>query len=165
MAKESTTVAGFTGKSGVDLRGMRKLTRDLRGFKPSKELHKALRAAGLMIAEDAKEIAGEVSTSVPPTVKVRVSKTKISVVAGNEDVPLAGLLELGNKGKNRKQQTASSTGEFRHPVWGDRDEVEWVAQPMHPYLLKAAVKNYKNIESLEGAAVAKAFAERDLPVS
>lgn len=164
MAKESTTVLGHE-KSGVDTRELRKLVRDMRRFKPDKEMHKALRVAGLMIAEDAKEIAGEVSTSVPPTVKVRVSKTKISVVAGNQDVPLAGLLELGNKGKNRKQQTASSSGEFRHPVFGDRDEAEWVAQPMHPYLLKAAAKNERNIEHLEGAAVAAAFRAVDLDVT
>lgn len=152
MANTVTVLSA--GKDGVDTRQLRELTKSLRGFKPDKELHKALRVAGQLIAEDAKAIIGEHSKTVPATIRVRVSGTKISVVAGSEDVPLAGLLELGNKGKG-KSQVAAEGGKFRHPVFGDR--TSWVEQDMHPYLLAAAEKNARNIEHLEGVAVAEAM--------
>jgi hypothetical protein len=142
------------GKEGVDTRELRALTRSLRDFKPDKELHKALRVAGQLIADDAKAIIGAHSTTIPGTIRVRVSKTKISVVAGGGDNAIAGLLELGNKGHG-KSQAAARSGRFRHPVWGNREN--WVDQPMHPYLLPAAEKNERKIERLEGQAVADAM--------
>lgn len=150
------------GREGVDIRQLRALTKSLRGFKPDKELHKALRVAGQLIADDAKAIAAEHSKSIPPTIRVRVSKTKISVVAGGGENAIAGLLELGNKGRG-KSQAAARSGRFRHPVWGNRDN--WVDQPMHAYLLPAARRNERGIEALEGKAVAAAFKEQGFEVT
>jgi hypothetical protein len=149
------------GRDGVDIRELRQLTRDFIGWKPDKQLHQALRVAGELIADDARILAAEHSKSIPPSIKVRVSKTRISVVAGGEGVPLAGLFELGNKGRG-KSQAASRRGQFRHPVFGDKGN--WVNQDMHPYLLSAAVKNMRKIEALEGHAVAEAFRENGFPV-
>lgn len=151
-----------TGKEGVDAKELTQLTKDFKGWKPDKQLHKMLRVAGELIAEDARAIASQYSTTIPATIKVRVSKTRISVVAGGQGVAIAGLFELGNKGGG-KSQAASARGVFRHPVFGDRGT--WVNQPMHPYLLKAAAKNQKKIEVLEGAAVAEAFREYNFKVS
>ncbi len=177
---ETTTV--LSRKEGVDTKELRKLTKDFKEWKPDKALHKMLRVAGELIAADARAIVaagysasyktsvkdrGETrsyrgSGKITPTIKVRVSKTRVSVVAGGAGVPLAGLWEVGNKGHS-KSQAASRTGNFRHPVFGNRER--WVNQPMHPYLLPAAVMNERKIEHLEGQAVAEAFKERDLTVS
>jgi hypothetical protein len=160
MSRETVQVLS-RGKDGVDTKELRALSRSLRAFKPDKQLHRALRVAGLMVAEDAKALAGEYSKSIPPTIKVTVSKTKIMIVAGGGDVALAGLEELGNRGKG-KSQAASRSGRFRHPVFGDRSK--WVDQPMHPYLLRAAEMNVRKIEALEGRAVADAFKEAGFEV-
>jgi hypothetical protein len=165
------------GKSGVDTKELRKLTKDFRGWNPDKQLKRALRLAGEMVAEDAKVIVKQPvhfhgktqrgSTTVPDTIKVRISKTRLSVVAGGPEVPLGGLLEMGNRGK-QKSAAASKRGEFRHPVFEKSGQSgNWkqgVAQSMNPYLLPAAERNTKKIEALEGAAVAKAFEESDFKV-
>ncbi len=107
--------------------------------------------AGQLIAADAKLNVGPYSTTVPPSIKSRIRKTTLTVQAGGAEVPMAGLLELGNKGRS------SSTKKFRHPVFGDKSV--WVDQKMHPYLLRALKKNERGIEALEGHAVAEAFRE------
>lgn len=155
MGRE-TVQALSSSKEGVDAKELRALSKSLRAFKPDKQLHRALRVAGQMVADDAKVLAGEHSRSIPSTIRVRVSKTKISVVAGGGDVSIAGLFELGNKGKS-KSQAAARSGRFRHPVYGNRSA--WVNQDMHPALLPAAEKNIRKIEALEGKAVAAAFKE------
>jgi hypothetical protein len=160
MAKvETTTVLGH---EGVDTKELRKLTKDFHDWKPDKALHKALRVAGELIADDARAIASTHSQKIPPTIKVRVSKTRISVVAGGQGVPTGGLFELGNKGRG-KSQVAARGGKFRHPVFGNRSV--WVNQDMHPYLLPAAKMNERKIEHLEGEAVAEAFRESGFKVS
>jgi hypothetical protein len=172
-------------RDGVDTKELRQLTKDFMGWKPDKQLHKALRVAGELIATDAKILVatpGEYihktsygkrskdrgvtksthgSSKIIPTIKTRVSKTRLSVVAGGAGVPIAGLQELGNRGGG-KSQAASRRGVFRHPIFGDRGR--WVNQGMHPYLLPAAEKNKKKIEALEGHAVAESFREYRFPV-
>lgn len=135
---------------GIDLREFKKLTRDLKSFKPDKALKKTLRLAGQLIAEDARVIVSPHSQTVPGSIKVRIRKTSISVIAGGEGVPMAGLLEMGNRGRSSRGDS------FRHPVYGGDT---WVSQPMHPYLLKATVRNRRGIEKLEGKIVADAFRE------
>lgn len=135
---------------GIDLKEWRKFNRDLKGFKVDKQTKKALKTAGQLIAEDAKANVSPYSQTVPPSIKVRVRKTSISVIAGGEGVPMAGLLELGNKKR-------TSNGKFRHPVFGNRDV--WVNQDMHPYLWRATLSNMRPIEHFEGRIVAEAFKE------
>lgn len=154
MARQPVTVLS-RGKEGLDLKEFHQLTRDLKGFKPDKQVKKALRLAGQVIAEDAKSNAAEHSESIPPSVKSRIRGTSISVVAGGDGVPLGGLFELGNRGKG-KSQAAARSGKFRHPVFGTD---VWVEQDMHPYLLPAALHNARRIEHFEGAIVAEAFRE------
>lgn len=135
---------------GIDLREFRKLTRDLKGFKPDKQVKKALKMAGQLIADDARIIVSPHSKTVPGTIKVRQRKTSISVIAGGTNVPIAGLLEMGNKGRKHH-------GKFRHPVFGDKSV--WVEQDMHPFLLRASRKNERVIERFEGRIIAEAFRE------
>ncbi len=152
----ATTTVLSSGKEGLDLKEFRQLTRDLKRFKPDKQLKKVLRGAGQLIAEDAKSNVEQYSQTVPPSIKVRIRGTSVSVVGGGAGVPLGGLLELGNKGKG-KSQAASKSGKFRHPVFGNSDV--WVEQDMHPYLLPASAHNARSIEHFEGAIVADAFRE------
>jgi hypothetical protein len=65
-----------------------------------------------------------------------------------EGTPLAGLLELGNKGKKSASQTAGGT--FRHPVFGSST---FVNQEMHPYLAAAGKKDQAQVD----AAIYKAL--------
>ena len=150
------------GKEGVDTKELRQLTRDFMDWKPDKALKKMLRGAGDLIAADAKANIAPYSKSIPPTVKVRIAKTRVSVVAGGAGVPIGGLFELGNKGHG-KSQAAARSGTFRHPVFGDR--TVWVNQKMHPYLLRAAESNKSRLEHLEGQMVKEAFNEYRFPMS
>lgn len=127
----ATATVLHTGAVGLDLTDFASFAKDLRKAEPAlaKGLAVRLRAAGAIVAEEAKTIASEVSANkVPATIKVRVSSATISVVAG-KGVPLAALLELGNVRKR-------DSGTFRHPIWG-----HWVTdkgiQNMHPFLVPA----------------------------
>jgi hypothetical protein len=157
------TVLTRGGGGSVDTRELRKLTQAFRGWKPDKALHKQLRRAADEIAIDARAIAVANSNTIPPTVKVRVSKTRLSVVAGGHGVAIAGLFELGNKSGGSKSRAASRGGKFRHPVYGNRSV--WVDQDMHPYLLPAALKNRRKVEDMVGEAVREAFRESGLKMS
>jgi len=128
-----------------------------------------------LIAKDAKVIAGEHSTSIPPTIKTTVRGMRVGVQAGGkgnaraafsgsygttasnramrkaeEGVALAGLYELGNKGG-----TAQVTGTFRHPVFGNREA--WVNQPRYAFLVPAAKKNEVKAQILVREALDKAM--------
>lgn len=128
------------------------------------ELHEELRAVGQVVADEARALVQPYSQSIPPTIKVRAAGARVSVTAGGgrggkklaaeifsssygsgshlkaleneaEGPAIAGLLELGNKGGGSKSAAATRRGEFRHPVFGNRNN--WVIQPMHPYLAPA----------------------------
>ena len=135
MANRTVTVR--TGGIGVDTRDFRNVANALRRAAPQtyKALRSDLREAGMIVAEEAKSIAGEFSEKIPPTVKVRVASTTVSVVAGGKNAPTAGLFELGNTGSS-KSAAASRRGQFRHPVFGNKEV--WVDQDMHPFLTPAA---------------------------
>lgn len=119
-----------TGGFGIDARDLKGLIRALRTASPQlvKDLRTDLKAGGELVADEARRIASEVSTSTPPTIKTRVSGAKVSIIAGSNDVPIAGLLEEGNS-------KGGGSGFFRHPVFGDKDV--WADQKMHPYLVTA----------------------------
>ena len=160
MAETITVLS--PGKAGVDTKQLRQLTRDFKDWKPDKQLKRYLRGAGDLIADDARKNIEPFSKKIPPTIKVRLSKTRVSVVAGGAGVPTGGLFELGNKGRG-KSQAAARSGVFRHPVFGDKNT--WTYQAMHPFLLPAAEKNKRSIEALEGKAVAESFREYRFPMS
>lgn len=133
---------------GIDATALRKLAKDLRAAAPelSTELRIQLRAAGEVVAADARTRAEAASKTIPPSIKVRVSGLTVSVVAGGNGVPLAGLMELGNKGGRSGATT------FKHPVFGT-----WVTstppQNMHPYLGPAAVANETEFEAAAFGAI------------
>jgi hypothetical protein len=116
-----------------------------------KELIKELRAAGEMIAGGARLLADAHSTKISATIKVRTrtatKKAEVEIKAGNQEVPEAGLLELGNKGSRNKEK-------FRHPVFGDKSH--WVEQPMHPYLAPAVKRRKGDVAKRIKAAVVNA---------
>ena len=62
-----------------DLREFKRLTRDLKEFKPDKQLKKTLRMAGELIATEAKVNVAPYSKTVPPSIKVRQRKTSIMI--------------------------------------------------------------------------------------
>lgn len=89
------------------------------------------------VAETAKVIVGKYSTSIPPTIHALPGpKGSAFVRAGGPDVPLAGLYEMGNRGRGRGRKT------FWHPVFGNRSP--GAEQPRHRFLLPAMTANRKN---------------------
>ena len=125
---------------GLDTSDLRRLAKDLRAAKSPllKGMRQGLRAAGEIVAADARVRAEEASKTIPPSIKVRVASTTVAVVAGGPGVPLAGLMEIGNK------KSAKGATTFRHPVFGNR--TRWVDQPMHPYLAPAGRAHEAEVE-------------------
>lgn len=119
--------------------GFRPVVRAIRKWDTEvrKELRSELKGAGEMIASGARLLADAHSKTAGDTIKVRTGiqskKVEVKVKAGSPDVPIAGLLEEGN----RKQR---ARGKFRHPVFarggatGGQWKGDWVDQDMHPYL-------------------------------
>jgi hypothetical protein len=116
-----------SGSISVDTRDFKSFARALRKAEPllAKSMRTKLRAAGQLVADEAKSNVDQYSSTIAGTIKVRTSGTTVSVVAKGV---LAGLFEMGNKG-------SSGGGTFRHPVFGNQDV--WVNQKMHPFLSKA----------------------------
>jgi len=131
----SVIVGGEGGIDATDFKDVAKVLR-LASKETTTDMRKQLRAAGEIVAQEARVIASGFSTTIPPTVKVRVAGGTVAVVAGNKDVPIAALEEVGNSQGHGKSQAASRKGFFRHPVFGDRDV--WVNQKMHRFLGPAA---------------------------
>lgn len=136
-----------SGGFGVDTSDFRVVATALRraGGETPKRLRTGLRTAGEIVATEARAIVGAYSESVPPTIKVRVTSTTVSVVAGGNGVPMGGLLEEGNAAGSHTGPT------FKHPVFAPKDShgdqsVKWVDQPMHPYLLPAAARKEPEFE-------------------
>lgn len=89
------------------------------------EVTKAVVEIGEEFKETAKIVAGQHSTSIPPTIRSVAIPHAVSVRAGNAEVPLAALYDLGNKGKGGRKR-----GEFYHPTFGHKPSV---AQVRHPF--------------------------------
>lgn len=140
------------GTGGIDTRDFKAVAKALRKAQPTMRtaLLRNLKAVGEIVAVDARAIASENSTTIPPTIKTRVRGVGVSVIAGGGEVAIAGLFELGNKGGG-KSQSASRSGVFRHPVFGDRSN--WVEQPMHPFLASAGEKNRAKTDAAVLAAL------------
>lgn len=117
------------GAGGVDVTDFKRFAKALMVASPLiyKTFRINMRGVGDIVAEEARSIVSGVSQTVPDSIKVRVSSSTVSVVAGGSGVPMAGLLELGN--------VKGSGSTFRHPVFGNRNV--WVDQPTHPYLAPA----------------------------
>ena len=114
--------SSFSTSFTIDVRGLRRLSRDLRAAAPAMavELPTGLKAAGSVVAEEAKSQSSW-STRIPGSVKTRASGTTATVIAGGSAAPDAAPFE--NRGK---------TGAFRHPVFGNVGV--WVSQQARPFL-------------------------------
>jgi hypothetical protein len=128
MGVDATDFAGFA-------KALRKAAPDL-----AKLLRTNLRAVGSVAADEARGIAGEVSTSIPPTIKVRVSGATVAIVAGGKENAIAGLFELGNKPNRR-----SPGDTFGHPVFGNKQV--WSRQATHPFLAPAVTNRGAEVEA------------------
>jgi hypothetical protein len=133
----------------IDTHDYKDFARNLRRTEPliAKSMRTKLRAAGAVVATEAKSIVGQSSSSIPPTVKVRTSGVSVSVIATGV---LAGLFELGNKG-------SGGGGTFRHPVYGNM--MAWASQPMHPFLSKALESKIEAVTEMVGVALDEAIKE------
>lgn len=126
------------------------LVKDLRkiegGKLITKELRKELKAAAAPIAAQVKANASW-SKRIPRAVSVGTSftarRTGVFIRVNAKKAPHARPLE--NRGK---------TGNFRHPVFGDRKR--WVSQPARPFLFSAAGRNMPQVEQAAVRAVDRA---------
>jgi hypothetical protein len=135
----------------MDTTAFKDFAKALRRAQPvlARGLRARLREAGELVAAEARSNLSGVSTSIPPTIKVRTSGAGVAVVAGGNGKPLAGLFELGNQGR-------SGGTTFRHRVFGSDT---WVEQPMHPFLYKALESKAEEAEALVVEALDAAIAE------
>ena len=140
MPVENVGQAGI----GIDTSDFRKFARALTKAAPliAGVLRVNLRGVGDVVAEEARSLARPYSSTIPDSIKVRVSGATVSVLGGGTGVPLGGLFELGNV-------NSKDSSEFRHPVFGNRNV--WASQPMHPFLLPALANK---IDAAEAAATA-----------
>jgi hypothetical protein len=138
--KNDRIASGFR----VDTSDLKSLIKDLKAASPAaaKGLRSVVKDAAEIIAVEARSIAAEHSTSIPPTIKARTylsgGKTSAATVTAGKGVSLAALYELGNKGK------PSTAATFRHPVFergasGRLQQTDdWVDQARYPFLKPAA---------------------------
>lgn len=108
------------------------------------ELRKAVRAAGQLVADDAKLRApkrkGEDKSRIAKTIRVGASGATATIRAGNANTPEAALLEGDG-----------TPGTFRHPLFGDKDHA-WYEQARQPYLHPALEAKRSDAEDLLAAA-------------
>lgn len=91
------------------------------------EMEKTLLEVGELIKDEAKRVVEEAgSKSIAPTIRMVPGPGVAIVRAGSQDVPIASLWQLGNKGGKALAET------FRHPVFGNKNA--WVEQGKYPYL-------------------------------
>lgn len=128
----------------ADTRQLARLARNLRAASPEawKACRRELRVAVAPVAADAAARASAFSSTVPSSVRVRVTGGgNVKIVAGGKRAPVGAPME--NKG---------IPGKFRHPLWGSWEPPsrgfknhgkQWVDgdprnQMAHPYLNPAA---------------------------
>lgn len=122
---------GFT----VDTRSLEELTIKLEraAIEAQLEVDRTLLTVGEEMAGVSREIAGEHSKSIPPSIKARPLRPgAVEIIAGGPGVPLAELYEIGNKGGKRTSKT------FRHPVFGHEDR--FVEQPRYRFFAPARTR-------------------------
>jgi hypothetical protein len=150
-----------------------------------KEVGKAMRAAGELVAKDARSIVSDYSTSIPPTIKVSVRRaTRVAVQAGGVKQGAKAIQASGYGGTagvggtSRKIKELEKQCEFiviaglfelgnkgGSKSAGSTSEGmfrhpvfgkdAWVEQPMHPYLLPAGEKNKAAIDAIVYEALSK----------
>ena len=128
--------------------GLDELARDLRAAARDfrRETDRTLAKIGAELYALAKQIAGEHSSTVAGTIRLRALPGMIVISAGSDAVPIAALWELGNKGTHNSGRVQGVW--FRHPVFG-RDV--WVNQRRYPFLRPAADYERKSIRKLMDA--------------
>jgi hypothetical protein len=104
----------------------------------AKDLRDEMRAAGEIVAVEARSNASQHSTTIPPTIITQVRSLTVSVVAGKE-VPLAALYEVGNA-------QGGTPGSFRHPVFGVW-QADTPPQIGYPFLKPAVDSKMPEVEA------------------
>lgn len=149
--------------TGVDVSEFKQLGRDLRKASKAtaRQLRLSLIKSGEVVAQAAREKIEPYSASVAETIRVRTAGTAVYVQAGDDETPLAILLELGNAGsRSRRSGMGTEGATFSHPVYGN-DEV-WVKQAMHPFLGPAAEETAPKTQTLVAEALETALASANL---
>lgn len=125
-----------------DGHGLKELARDCERAARAvrREVDKTLLEIGAELMQAAKDLAAKHSATVAGTIKMKALPGMVVVSAGSDQVPIAALWEMGNKGS--KRDTARVAGVwFRHPVFADpakgRGEWTWVKQRRFPFLRPA----------------------------
>lgn len=129
----------------IDTSSFAKFARGLAVIDPElkRELRAGLKAAGELVATDARARAG-FSSRIPGSIRVSVAGNTIKVIANAKKAPDAKPLEHGGR-----------EGTFRHPVFGDRQN--WVAQQARPFLRPALLANKEAAVHLAKVAVERAL--------
>ncbi len=139
-------MASYAKTVTVDTTSLEKFARNLKADAPkiSRVLNTELKAAGELVAVEARLKAGWFSSRIPQTIRVTASGAKVTVKAGGAKAPHAAPFE--NKGER---------GSFRHPVFGNREV--WVSQKAQPFLGPSLAENAEKIAVMVGNALDRAL--------
>lgn len=159
------------GSEYIDVSAFRHAAKALRKASPEMrlELLRNLKAAGALVAKDAKSISSRYSESIPPTIKVKVRGVGVAVQAGGSyggasdktvgrELFQAGHGSSGAESRSRRAEEGvviaglfelGNRGGGKSEASRERGvfrhpvfgEDEWVDQQMHPYLVPAGKKN------------------------
>lgn len=135
----------------IDVSDFRAVAKALKKAQPElyRGVGEALDRAGTLVAAEAEQIAAEHSESIPPTIRVQRRLLNVTVWAGGEGYPIAGLYEYGNKGGSSSAAN-NARGQFRHPVFG---KDIWVNQTRYPYLWPAGQRKLPEVDAMVGAVL------------
>jgi hypothetical protein len=150
----ATSITGGNEIIVVDSKPLKAMARDLRELDKASydEFRGAMKASGTLVKEEAARRAGEFSTRIPPSLKVRVTGlgTTVKVVGTS---PNAAPIENGGRGM------------VRHPTFVKEADLpgpagSWTSKNSHPaYLAPALDAKSDEIEVLVDAAIERALAK------
>lgn len=148
----------MTDTIDIDTSSFAKFSADLRRAAPElqKQLRKELKAAGELVAEDARRRAGSFSTRIPGAIKVGVAAGSSRI--GKGGVKIRIYVDANKAPHGRPIEGITGNSFFRHPTDGEERQT-WVNQPTRHYLRPAMQAG--RITVIKGAqdAISKALRE------
>ncbi len=147
----------MTDELKIDTSSFAAFSRDLKRADPKlqKELRTNLKAAGELVAVDARRRAGAFSSRIPGAIKVGVAAGSSRIGKGGVKIKVYVDAKKAPHGRPYEGITGNST--FRHPV--DKERETWVDQATHHYLRPAMEAGRVAVLAASKRSVDKALAE------
>jgi hypothetical protein len=156
-------------QTAIDASDLRKFTKQIRkaSEKTGRALTKGEKRAATVVADRAKELMAAHSPKAAATITPFAQGDRVGIQIGNDEVPLARLLEVGNHSDFQSLRRSARTGRFQHPVFatGDRSDWHWNnkhPQKMHPAVQPAIAEKFGEFQKALAEEVTEVFKDVDL---